>query len=398
MIKINDDRFPYNFIILYATTYMANSVYSNFVPIYLNNLGFEKLALGILLSLGPLISIAAQPIWGIAGDRAKYKNTMLKVLLLGSGAVAALFPVSRSFLYLAFIISVFSIFQSSVNPLSDAITLEYLETTRWKFGPIRLAGTFGFACMSVVAGIIAKENISNIFILYPIIVMFSLWGTFRLPLIKGHQSSGNRVSILALWKNRELMLLMLFNLLIQTSLGFYYSFFPIYFTQMGGSSTLLGVAMFISATSELPFLLLASGMMDKINIKYILVISSAVIGLRWLFIHFVTNVYLLLPAMLFHGFSYIVFAYSMATYINREVPRELRASGQTINWLIGFGIARIIGSIAGGYLTGIVSIRQVFLYDSILAFASMAIFGCIFVVGDLKHRQSANPLNNMIKS
>jgi len=81
-----------------------------------------------------------------------------------------------------------------------------------------------------------------------------------------------------------------------------------------------------------------------------------------------------------HGMAFIVLTYCMATYINREVPKELRATGQTVNGLINFGLARIAGSILGGILSDIFGIRHVFLYISIIDFMAIIVFVMILFI------------------
>ena len=219
---------------------MTNAVYNTFIPIYLNNKGFTQTATGTLLALGPLVAIAANPIWGLASDRASTKNKILKILILSSAAAVILYPLSDSFFYLCTVIALFTFFQSAVAPLSDAVTLEHLEATRWKFGPIRMAGTLGYAVMSVVAGIIIRQDTGRMFILYFVVAIMAFFAVFRLPPVKGHQSGGNKVSILKLLENREMLALIAFHFVIQVTLGFYYSFFPIYYKHLGASTALLG--------------------------------------------------------------------------------------------------------------------------------------------------------------
>jgi len=49
----------------------------------------------------------------------------------------------------------------------------------------------------------------------------------------------------------------------------------------------------------------------------------------------INNIFAVLALQILHGFIFIVLAYSMATYINNEMPPELKASGQTVNSVIG---------------------------------------------------------------
>ena len=380
---LNEDgknKYPYSFLILYGTIYMSLAIYSTFAPIYLDSIGFNKSAIGVLLALGTLVSIVAQPIWGIASDRSYSKNTILRVLLLGSAVSIIFFPLSKSFIFLVIIISVFTLFQSSINPVSDSITLEYLDKRQWKFGPIRMAGTLGYAIMSVIAGVLARQKIEIIFFLYFCVAIIAFFTVFRLPLIQGHQSKGTRVPIWRIFESRELVILLAFHFIIQITFGFYYSFFSIHYIQLGADSGLLGWSMLISSASEIPFLLFADRILKKLGIRLTLIISALIISIRWVLIYFVTNIYAILFVNATHGLSFIVFAFCMATFISKNVPKELRASGQTMNALLCIGLARMLGSTIGGIISDITGIKQVFLYTSLIGFTAVIIFGSIFMI------------------
>ena len=382
-------RYPVIFLMLYALTYMTNAVFGTFIPVYLNQIGFSRTIIGSLLAIGPMVAVVSQPIWGIAGDRASSKNLILKILLFGAAAAVLLFPLSVSWMWLVLILAVFTFFQSSVNPLSDAITLEYLESHRWHFGPIRLAGTIGFACMSLLVGRLVEWNIRIIFPLYSLIALGGFFVMFRIPVVHGHRKTGQKAAPWTLLKNKPVMLLIAFNFLIQVTLGFYYSFFPIYFTSLGGSSTQLGLTMLITSASEIPFLLLADKIIRKLGIPLTLFFSALIISLRWLLLHFVTNLTAIMAINAMHGLSFIVFAYCLAVFISKNVPNELKASGQTMNALLGLGLARLTGSMLGGLLSDRIGIRQAFLWTSLLGFASAAAFGSIFLLLDRRKNQTA---------
>ena len=367
------------FLFLYGISYMGNAVYGTFMPVYLKSIGLSQTSIATLLSFGPLIAILAQPLWGRIGDRAQSKNRVLQVLSLGSAVSILLLPVSNQYLYLLVIICMVTFFQTSINPLSDAITLEHLAKTKWNFGPIRLAGTIGFAIMSVAFGIIAKKNINSISIVYSLVMLLTLIICTQLPKIKGHQSSKNKVSLLVLLKNRKLMLFTLLNFIVQITLGYYYAFFPIYFNQLGADNSLLGWSMLFASLSELPFLLFGHKIIEKFGIPVVLVATAFFAGLRWLLLYFVHNPYLVLPIQMLHGLIFIVLSVTLAIFINQEVPKELKASGQTLNGLLSLGLARIIGSMAGGMASEYIGMREVFLYNSVVAFITFLVFIFIFL-------------------
>lgn len=376
--KNGEHNYIIYFFILYAVIYAGNVIYGTFMPVYLRDIGLSKSNIGILLAIGPFIAIVAQPVWGVAADRWNAKNTVLKILLLGSAVSMLLYPVSKDFIYLILITIIFNFFQTSVTSMNDAITLEYLETGKYKFGPVRMSGNIGYAVMSVAAGMLTKWNINSMFALFFIISMFAFADMFKIPASHAHVEGQRKAPVWELFKNRELMIFMAVALVLHTTLGFYNSFFPIYYTGLGASNNLLGWAMFISASSEIPFLFFADRIIKKVGIKNALLCSAAVCSVRWGILFFAKNIILLLVLQVMHGLTYIVLSYCLAIYINDNVPSNLKASGQALNGLVSSGISRTVGSIFGGLLGDMVGIGEVFLYCSIISFLTLIVSGIVF--------------------
>lgn len=380
------------FLLYYLVFYMGNAVYGTYLPVYFQSIGATPTQIGTLLSMGPLVAVLAQPLWGSVGDRAKTKNSVLAALIIGSGAVILFFPLSTWFVYLLCMVCLFTFFQTSISAISDAITLEELEKhKKWSFGPIRLGGTIGFAIMSLAFGFIAKQDIRYLFPVYACIMLIALLLLTRFPSISGYQSAGNKMQIWVLFKNRKLMTYMGISVVLQMTLGYYYTFFPVYFRQMGGDSVLLGWSMVISSLSEIPFLLFAQRILRRIRIPHILLISGVAAALRWFSFYFTDNPLWVLPAQVLHGLIFIVLSVTLAMYINQEVPKELKASGQTFHGLLSIGVSRIIGSFAGGFAIEAFGMRNVFLYNAWIAVACCVV---ILLVAAKEKRTAAATLSS----
>jgi MFS transporter, PPP family, 3-phenylpropionic acid transporter len=378
MVTKKQDRYFFIFLSLYAFSYMCNAVYSTFIPIYLTSVGYNKTNIGILLSLAPIVAIIGQPLWGTFSDRAKTKNMVLKILILGSAFSVLFYRVSSSFFYLSFIITCFTFFQTSINPMSDAITLEYSQISKWKFGHIRLAGTIGYSLMAVLAGILLMKNLNRMFVIYFTLGILTFVAAVLLPKVKGHQSEGKKLAVWRVFQDRTLVLYILFALIIQITLGFYYTFFSIYYQQLGASRSLIGWGSFASGISEIPFLLFAHIILKKAKTHHALLFAGTAASLRWLLLGVVVNPYMVLLLQGMHGMIFIVISVSLATYINNSVPKELKASGQALSAVFGTGVARVIGSLFGGYLSDMFGIRRMFINNSIFAFAAVIAFAVIF--------------------
>ena len=368
-----------HFPLYYAVSYMTTAVYVVFIPVFLNGLGYSRTLVGTLLALGPFIALLAHPAWGIAADRATSKNTVLFALILGASACILLFPLSGALPFVFLSIVLFSAFQSSIIPLSDAIALEHLSSTGRAFGPVRLAGTLGYAVMAVVAGVVARQRIDAIFPLYAAMGLLSFLVAFGLPKVRGHQSAGTRVPLRRLFEDRGLVLLLAFNFTLQLTLGFYYSFFAIHLKSLGADLPLQGWAIFITSFAELPFLIYADRILTRFGTRLTMLFAGLALALRWFLFYLVDDRYVLMAVNALHGITVIVLIYSMATYINTNVRKELRASGQAMNAMLCVGVARVLGSVGGGFASDLTSVRQTFLYGSLVALASVVVFGAVFV-------------------
>ncbi|TLS53831.1 MFS transporter [Paenibacillus antri] len=369
----------YSIVLFYFFIYMNNAVYGTFVPVYLEDIGFTNTQIGLLLSVGPLAAILAQPVWGTVSDRAKTKNSVLLLLLAGSALCMLLFPLSYSFIYVLVLICVFMFFQTPVYALGDAITLETLDRRgAGNFSHIRLAGTFGFAVMSVLFGWMAKDHIDWLFPVNLAVFGICLLLVLKFPLVEGHQSGGPKMHMGMLLRNRKLMLYLSMSFVLHITMGYYYAFFPLYFKELGADSAWVGWSMLISSLSEIPFLLLSVYIFKRVQVPYILLGAGAAAALRWYLYSVIENPVWVFPTQLLHGLIFIVLTVTMAIFINREVPAELKASGQTLHALLCLGVARMIGSFFGGAASDVYGMREVFFYNALVAAVCVGVFAVIF--------------------
>jgi PPP family 3-phenylpropionic acid transporter len=385
-------RFPINFILLYVVSSGVTASYNAFFPVYLNQIGFSKTMIGTLMAIAPLMLLVSQPVWGMAGDRSRSINRLFCLIMGGTGLAALGYLLSSNFYYLFIMIAIFSFFNSPMLAFLDVLTLRSIEHTNWKYSNIRLSMSIGFACFSVLAGFVAKWNITMIFPLIALYAGTAVLVTLMIPNVEGYQKPHNRVSPLALLKNRELSVLMIFSFILMMTLGFFYSFFPVYFREIGADSDLLGIYWFISAIVEVPFLLTANWITGKLGIRGTLILSAAIMGVRWLVLFLTADVTIVMLTSVMHGFSFIVMAYCMVTYIS-HVPKELKSSGQSFYYIFGSGIPRMIASMAGGLASDQFGIRPVFLICSIINFCLVLFMGARFLFIGRMARPATTKMN-----
>ena len=180
----------------------------------------------------------------------------------------------------------------------------------------------------------------------------------------------------AILKMKHMPGLMTLLMLLQLTMGYFYSFFSIHFTSLpGGTTGRLGLCYFISAVSEVPFLLNADRLYRKLGVGKLMSISAVAVTVRWILLASTGSALVAMASQLLHSMGFIVMTVTMSMYINDTIPDELKASGQMLISVVGFGIARAFGILGGGLVASAMgSIRMGFALMAVISGAALAVF------------------------
>ncbi|WP_339060361.1 MFS transporter [Tepidibacillus marianensis] len=139
------------------------------LSVYFKDHGLTGSQLGLVMSIGPILSIVTQPIWGMLCDRYGIQKKVLLITLVAAGLASLIFPSTQSFWAFFILIGVLNIFQSAVVPITDNISMNFVQRFGGQYGDIRLWGSLGFAMAVWMAGILSDHFQANIiFYLYAI--------------------------------------------------------------------------------------------------------------------------------------------------------------------------------------------------------------------------------------
>ncbi|MDD6883717.1 MAG: MFS transporter [Eubacteriales bacterium] len=373
-----DGGYPYRFALFLISYYVTNSVFQGFMSLYYTARGFSAGQIGVIYACIALVSLIAQPIWGITADRSNSKNNVLRLLAACAMLSMLAYLLAKSFLPLLMLACLFSVFYTSIQPMGDSIILEALyKGGRKPFGPIRLMACLSFAVASMLFGrIITQGHETRAIYCTAALCGGMFFATWVLPRTPGMQAvGGRRMSFSTLLKNRELMLLMLFAMLLQITMGYFYTFFSPHFVSLpGGTSALLGWCYFLSAVSETPFLLNSDRLFRRFGAGKLMCVSALMLSLRWIIVASCDNALVVMLSQLLHSMGFIVITVTSSLYIDRTVPPELKASGQMLLAVVSFGVARVAGNLGGGLLADWMGRQNVFYLCAILCGISFLCF------------------------
>lgn len=370
---MSNNRYPWRLAGFLMAYYASNALYQGYITLYLQSVGLAQRAIGLVMSALPLFAIAAQLFWGSASDRSANRTRVLRVALVLGAGLMALLGAARNGPVVFVALCLFGACYPAIGPMGDSVLLEALGDR--PFGPLRIGACVAYAVSSLAFGAMIERNAA----LFPHATAAVLLGTALLgrylPPLPGHQRKKEKVPIKALLDVTHMKSLVVLFMLLQLTMGYYFSFFPLYFTALPGASRqLLGISYLIATLSELPFLLGADALFRRLGPGRLMLAASAVLGARWILLALCPNVPAVMVGQLLHGGGFIVFTFVMAKFVAHSVPEALRTRGQSMLAVLGHGAARIAGNLLGTWLSGAFGHGTAFLIMGLICAATCVAF------------------------
>lgn len=370
--------FPMFLFALYFLFYSGQSIYNTYLNLYLSEIGLDYTQIGFIVSFSTVFLLVAQMFWAMVSDRVANKARILSLLLIVTSAICLLFYIGTSFTTMLIVVTLFSLFFNPIVPLLDNYSVELVEMKRqFDYGQLRMGGTIGYCVTVLFIGFFLKDTYRPVFYMVCVFMALAFLLSLTLPAIRGygaHAKKNRKGLYMALLKNRSLFGLICFNLVFSMGLNFFYSFYPIYFTSIGGDSSLVGTMMFLCAVTEIPSLMLIGRIEKRFGERAVLTVAGIIAAVRWILLYSISNPMVAIFVNLLHGPGYTSFNYTIITYIGRNVPKELRATGQSLNVLISTVGSKVVFGYLGGLASSFVGPQGVMLLSSLLMVVATIVF------------------------
>lgn len=315
----------------------------------------DKLEIGSLLAIGPLISLLAHPFWRYMGDQRQNPRAILLVMMLGLLVMGHLMFKVNTFpmLYLTMILLYF--FQSPLLSQSNSLILGYTEGTKRQFGSYRLWGSMGWTFIALAAGpIIDAIGHHGISLLFSVTLMLAIGSALLLPSIRQTTNTPwlKAPEIGHALQHKYFIAFVVFGVLVAIPNSMNVIFMPLFITDLGGSRLAVGGAVFLSTAFEmLAFVLLGRYLKPKITyLLACITIVSLLFAVRWDLMSEVTHPAQILFIQLLHSVTFAGFFYVGTKLISLLLPRPLRSAGQAVYAFAVSGLAGVIAGFWGGWM------------------------------------------------
>ena len=114
----------------------------------------------------------------------------------------------------------------------DSVAIEYLDSVGGSYSRARACGPIGYGLTTLVTGALMDRSAGNVF--YVLLAALGVLAVlcFFMPVVPGRQSSaaqGKKASMWLLFRDRELVVLLVTFVLMQVSNNFYHNFLPLFY-------------------------------------------------------------------------------------------------------------------------------------------------------------------------
>ena len=359
--------------VINAGVYALFALFYCFVQLFLGTM-HTPVEVGALLSIGQVAAVISPLLFGIAADKAKYKNKILLIAMAGSAVCYFAMTFFDSFLWHAVTIAAALCFLAPSATLTDTITLEYSYRNGLKYGTIRVMGTLAFGVIACVLTLFIKDDYSPVFFIYLIIAAASCLTLFFAPKVEG-QASQKKLLLTPLFKDNILLWLFAFIGVTQFCWSYYQNFFPSYLIdEIGTPKWVWGLNVLLTVVGEIPFFLLFTGLFRRFGSKKILLISLLLTTGRYILLGLFISPTLLLFSGVITGVSISMAQYCSSVYITENVAGELQASAQTLMCALSIGVPKILAGILGGVMTQTIGTKTSLLICSVLSAVATALY------------------------
>lgn len=320
--------------------------------LFLQNRGFDAIAIGELMAILMATKVVAPPIWGWLGDHLGHRMMIVRFASLASILTfIAMFEVD-GFWMIALVMTLYSFFWNASLPQFEVVTFTYLKDQVARYARIRIWGSVGFVFTVVLLGYIVDMEGPEVVIPAVLVIFVGIWLTsltVKDPDPEPHVHE--QPSLTAVLRKPAIIAFFVAVFLMQVGHGPYYSFYSIYMVDHGFSKAAVGQLWALGVLAEVVLFIYMHRFLDRWGGKAILAVSLVVAAMRWVLIAwFPDNLVILLIAQLMHAATFGSFHAAAIHLIHHYFVGKHQGRGQALYSSLSFGAGGAIGALASGFI------------------------------------------------
>lgn len=320
--------------------------------LFLQNRGFDAIAIGELMAIIMATKVVAPPLWGWLGDHLGHRMMIVRFASLASVVTFLFMFEAGGFWWIALVMTLYTFFWNASLPQFEVITFIYLKSQVARYARIRIWGSVGFILAVIVLGYMVDYQGPEVVLPAVLVIFIGIWLTsltVKDPAPEPHLE--DQPSLASVLKKPAIIAFFVAVFLMQFGHGPYYSFYSIHMVDHGFSKAAVGQLWALGVIAEVILFIYMHRFLDRWGAKRVLAWSLAIAALRWLTIGFFPDsLALLLLAQVMHAATFGSFHAAAIHLIHHYFVGKHQGRGQALYSALSFGAGGALGALASGYM------------------------------------------------
>jgi PPP family 3-phenylpropionic acid transporter len=293
-------------------------------------------------------------------------------------AVSWGFYVSHQLWWLSLVMVLLFIHTSPLMSLSEAAMAQRVSIAgqfdTQRYGRVRLWGSMGFLVTVFAAGAWFERHGMADFPHWTVATLAALnlavwWLPNQVDPPAAKTLAGRLGPVLRQTPVRWFFATLFFHVLSHTSI---YVFLSLYLDGLGYSKTMIGAFWALSVVVEVIWFYFQGRWMHRLALGHWLLLTAALTVLRMVMTAQAADVWWILAlAQALHAWTFAAHHSACVQWISQAFPGPLRARGQALYSVLGYGLTGVLGALGGGVISQAWGMEVVFQLSALSAVAAL---------------------------
>jgi PPP family 3-phenylpropionic acid transporter len=355
-----------------SATYFAHIGFFNpYLPLWLKAQGLPIVVISLLASVQSFTRVFAPYAWGALSDHTGERVKLLRISAAIALIASAGLWITGGAWWIAFVLLLLFTHTSSMMSLTEA-AMAHLVAGDWgRYGKVRLWGSVGFMLTVFAAGAWFEAFGMGAFPGWAAVTLAGvLLCTWWLPNVKEapHTHADGPREPIGTALRRPVVRWFFASLLFHVMAHFaIYGFLSLYLDSLGYSKATIGALWAVSVVAEIGWFYLQGRLIGRFPMERWLVICAAVTALRMALTGGLGHsMVALVIAQGIHALTFATHHTACIAMVSKHFPGRLRARGQALFTVIGYGFGGVAGVLAGGAIASRWGFRPMFAAAAVL--------------------------------
>ena len=337
----------------YGVIFFVIGIMLPFWPLWMQSRGLAPEDIGVVMGIGMLMKVAANPVIAGYADRTGTRRGPLIVFSVVATIAFAGFWPAHGFWPILVVTMAFFLFWSPLMPLTETLTMHYGTAGKLDYGRVRLWGSLTFIAAAWGGGWLltgrSEDLIYWIILCGTVAVVISavLLPHARLAPPESHDSFA---PILRVLKDRTFLWFIVATGLIQTSHIIYYAFGTIHWQKVGHSKAIIGWLWAEGVVAEVLLFIWGDKIVKRVGAARLIALAGLAGLIRWCGTGVTDGLLALLLLQILHGATFGAAHLGAIHFIAQRMEASVSATAQSVYAAVVNGIGFSLASLVSGHM------------------------------------------------